>query len=98
MRTRIEVEGKQYGFRFEYDGHETCCFVEEDKGRDKNGLPVFELKGMGLAECHPGDRYDKRYGRKVAFQRAVKSFAPDDREVRMKFWQAFFAAGIKLPK
>ncbi len=48
----------------------------------------IDLLAIGESHCNPLDNFDKKVGRKLAFQRAVEVFTEDPQE-RGKIWAAF---------
>jgi hypothetical protein len=59
---------------------------------DGNGHEV----GRGESVCHPGDRYVRAVGRKLAFERLLSQMDLP-REARRAAWEKFFSYG-KQPK
>jgi hypothetical protein len=74
---------------------QTGACVQILQGED--GETEYFNEAEGHAARHPVDTYDKHYGRKLAFERAVRNFA-ENKLVRKAFWSVYFAAGIRLPK
>lgn len=105
---RIEIQGSggnplEIGVRFQYseDGITTTCMIEE-KVKDK-WVGVFRAE----SRRHPNDKPNRRMGRKVAFEKAVRGYVSFIREgmlsandgaraLRTKFWEAFLST-TKLP-
>jgi hypothetical protein len=51
---------------------------------DKDGEPV----AVGAALRHPLDNFERRTGRKIAFERAVNSFT-HNKEIRFQLWRDY---------
>lgn len=70
-----------------YHPYSTHCYLC-DPGEDYSST-----YGIGEALCHPGDRFLKSQGRKLALQRAMENFTLPARKA---IWAAYFARKKQL--
>jgi len=97
---KVTVNGRDYSVWFRYlfagDTRYRVCTVatiaevhDYEGWQEKNVNVVAE----GKTFCHPNDQYQKKIGRKIAFDRAVNKLfigrSPNLKAARRVFWNAF---------
>lgn len=73
------------------DGEENLMYRQVPTGvqcRLYDNRDRIDMLSIGESLCNPLDRFDKKIGRKLAFQRAVLAFTDDPIE-RGAIWKAF---------
>lgn len=88
FKMKVTLYGKEYKIKFQHSvgAGLTYCWIFNDN-----------TATFTYAILHPKDQYNRKTGRKVALNKALKELFPNDKQARKHFWEEYFKwiGGIK---